>query len=123
MHAFAFSRICKQAVAFLLAFAFTSTAVNPFVISFALAHIHKPHAFAFIRSCYDLIQHHLHLLAFTRLIKKAAFVCIRIYWLGTEGDISHLVELDCLHLHSHLHLLKRAQLPLVEWVSPKWTSE
>ena len=47
---------------------------------------------------------------------KAAFVCIHVHWVGTEAD-SHLAELDCLHLHSHLHLIKRAQLTLVKWVT------
>ena len=73
---------------------------TPIVISFALAHIHKvitlscihisslenPTHCHLFRNCYDLIQHHLHLLRFACLNKKAAFVCICIYWVGTEGD-------------------------------------
>ena len=53
----------------------------------------KPHAFTFISQLlWPDPTSILHLLTFTRLIKKAAFVCICIYWVGTEGD-SHSVEL------------------------------
>ena len=95
---------------------------------YALAHIQKD-TLPWIHIFWSTKPHALHFLAVAMtwsnticiyshflLDQEAAFVHICIYWVGTEGD-SHLAEVDSLHLPSHLHLLKRAQLPLVEWVS------